>query len=677
MDRRSEVSGLSRLTTGIGLLSRRCCGDFCDYDEQDEICNMNDDPELNCKANIRKARNMYKRNFGVGIQQESHLPDDKTQDEQADDWRPDSWEDDYLQRKISGEYKIPQKSIEMARDEIRHFDFMDENGKKNVLAAAPLSEADYVSEKIESKQLLKWPAPLLHWWWRMGVGKRCGSKVPVSSAFSIGASILDSNGSLRTNELETLTKSKKKKKKDFDENKRQESLDALLRGDIPNSRDLQSNKILYDLAENPFGPSGERRHVGQITTFYHDAKVCPKCYGVYRELDYLRDRDRKLRLKQKHKASVVNLDAEAVKQRDKRIEKKFFEQRKFVSRLSKLKPTMIETPHNAHMLAAESICSVDTRYHQSSVLSDVTNDGSSIYHSCKNAIRGAPKGALPPRPWQLHEYEQHQQGSSFVRNIGQKAEEVSRMFDYEKKVNAKKETMSMSQDTDQVSDPNMDWNTFINQDFNRSRSSGGIGQGQRLPPIREQDSRPKKVNPKSFDSNRLLHPWQRYLSELKKGTPQDEADAMEKADRQSNATIEREPPVFSKKPVRAPASDSSALQRAISGISDKKQDFDVQELSRYRAITKAKQEQSISQNSVLVTSQVNYVNAAPANSNRIAIKSTFAKVKAEDLSTAKSKSSSVVSANLPGYGNDDDDDEDDDADDDDGIGWSPFCVRQD
>ena len=80
-----------------------------------------------------------------------------------------------------GDLHIPMKSIAMARDEIRNFDRLDEGEKKNILAAAPMTEADLVSEQVQTHILLRWPAPLLHWWWRMNKSKGHSTRVPATS----------------------------------------------------------------------------------------------------------------------------------------------------------------------------------------------------------------------------------------------------------------------------------------------------------------------------------------------------------------------------------------------------------------------------------------------------------------------------------------------------------------
>ena len=54
MDKRSEVSGLSRVTSSVVAppVLIPCSGDFCDYDEAEEIIDMKSDPEFNTKAEV-------------------------------------------------------------------------------------------------------------------------------------------------------------------------------------------------------------------------------------------------------------------------------------------------------------------------------------------------------------------------------------------------------------------------------------------------------------------------------------------------------------------------------------------------------------------------------------------------------------------------------------------------
>ena len=180
----------------------------------------------------------------------------------------------------------------------------------------------------------------------------------------------------------------KKPKSDLEE--RREALEAMLEGD-----DKKANRIEYDLLDNPYNTHGRKhigQNVGQITTFYHDARVCEKCYNLYRELDYLRDRDRKLRLRLKRKIKKEEIDPNVQKMKDKQIEKRIFEQRKFVSRLSKLKPIKLEKPHNAHMFVnggpsiAQNEVNTNSNF-QESMISDVSfNENGSMFNGSVGRI---------------------------------------------------------------------------------------------------------------------------------------------------------------------------------------------------------------------------------------------------------------------------------------------------
>ena len=56
MDKRSEISGLSRLTGSVApQVLIPCSGDFCDFEEAEEIAEMKSDPEFNTKAEVRFA----------------------------------------------------------------------------------------------------------------------------------------------------------------------------------------------------------------------------------------------------------------------------------------------------------------------------------------------------------------------------------------------------------------------------------------------------------------------------------------------------------------------------------------------------------------------------------------------------------------------------------------------
>ena len=320
-DHRSEISGLSNNSVYNNKIVR-CSGDFCDYDEEDELKNMSDDPEFNTKAELRKARNRFKKLF-LG---ESTVENAKKQeiDESLEETDPYSFQDDDLPDIFkSSKLKIPQKSIELARNEIQKIESLDSSERKNILS---LIETDINLNSVSDQSLLKWPAPLIHWWWRIGQNKKIISKVPISSGFSIGSSLLGKNNKTRSdfiapdNDIEKSKikniKSKiKRNTNSSDSVDKIASLDSLLNGEVKR----RTSKILYDLSENPYTKKTDVKHIGQITSFYQEACVCKKCYVVYRELDYLRAKDarRKLLMKKKKENTADNIEEQ--KLRDKEI----------------------------------------------------------------------------------------------------------------------------------------------------------------------------------------------------------------------------------------------------------------------------------------------------------------------------------------------------------------------
>jgi hypothetical protein len=244
-----------------------------------------------------------------------------------------------------------------------------------------------------------------------------------------------------------------------------------------------------------------------------------------------------------------------------------------------------------------------------------------------------------------------------VRNIGVKAQVLTAALEHEKKLLAQHD----KNQNDGKKSPIREWNNFIQQDFVRSKSSGSIGQ---LPPIKELVDHPsRKVNKKKFDSSRLLHPWQRYLEELKKGTALDEqreADAMERAENASPRSI---------KP-----NDVLLKSHQIADNNSHPKD-DMSELSKLRNITikKASEVGSLPQGQHLPVRNKN---------NKIIVSSTFAPKSEKSKSPMGKENSTSISKGvhsqisvkdeISGHNEDDGDDNDDDYDD--GIGWSPFVI---
>jgi hypothetical protein len=149
-------------------------------------------------------------------------------------------------------------------------------------------------------------------------------------------------------------------------------------------------------------------------------------------------------------------------------------------------------------------------------------------------------------PWQLgrndkrKEYEA--QGSSFVRNIHNKAQQMS-----ESAARTNKKYQEVNYNEDDVTEglgPNFDWKKVVASQYPQHRQaekSSSAGNTQR------RQRQPKPVPKKRFDSNRLLHPYQRELAAMRRG------DALEDDVEEAPVAMVYQPP----KP--KPRDDVSAL----------------------------------------------------------------------------------------------------------------------
>ena len=181
------------------------------------------------------------------------------------------------------------------------------------------------------------------------------------------------------------------------------------------------------------------------------------------------------------------------------------------------------------------------------------------YGSIKKATAlGAPKGALPPLPWQLGNEKQRQAyangGSAFIRNIGAKAQELALQVAEEKKMNQERyrkalDATSLTKGKSIDDMPEFNWGLVTGQSQSnptgRTQSggldnSGGLDVNPEKTSSNQGRSRKRKEKGRKnggtsmaakFDPDRLLHPWQRHLEEVKRAAAVDESLAMEMAER--------------------------------------------------------------------------------------------------------------------------------------------------
>jgi hypothetical protein len=209
--------------------------------------------------------------------------------------------------------------------------------------------------------------------------------------------------------------------------------------------------------------------------------VCERCYYTYKELDRLRRHEINAAIKSK-KSEVEDLkhseDSQYLYDRMNEMNK-FVDQRVTTYRLAQSKNPRKEEVQE-------------------------------VKHSTSRA--GAPKGVLPPLPWQLRQAEKieeyQQQGSSFIRNIETKAHQLKLVA--QRKANFEPEETQNGIDLD----PNYDWKKQIFSNYPESSINPE--------PIKSKSAghkpKRKKVGniPRKFDHERLLHPHQRYLEQMKR-----------------------------------------------------------------------------------------------------------------------------------------------------------------
>ena len=165
--------------------------------------------------------------------------------------------------------------------------------------------------------------------------------------------------------------------------------------------------------------------IGYLSHYYSEVVVCERCYDVYRQLDYLRG-NKQRQWKQENKAikekelyDAQGVDNYAEYARD--VEKRIFNQRKFVSRLNKPKKVIVEEDPDDYDFPKEQSIAGSSVYTGGGLatngsIASIQPEGSYFpYHSYfeqeaeadkkrkkdKKGISGASKGILPPLPWQL------------------------------------------------------------------------------------------------------------------------------------------------------------------------------------------------------------------------------------------------------------------------------------
>jgi hypothetical protein len=302
-------------------------------------------------------------------------------------------------------YQILNKSISLAREEMSKFELIE---KKISHLFQPVN----YEEVLEIRNVIQeiWPQEIAKYWFHEGKLKfieknqnKSIYSVNAGSSFSSAAlSLLGGGGALNpvmmrnksdlsTSSLASLNSSlssslggKQKRlpsvlkekmnllnefHQSFDESLETKPFTALPGGGEENHKVNNSNSSF----------SGKVDSVSENKWFavqFSQAQVCEHCYNIYQQLE----KHRILRNEKLKKNKILLLDSllnsEEKKLRDRQLEKKIFEQRKSISKLTKTKS------------APSSLQQEQSNHHQHG-----TNQ--------KKRMRRSSRGLLPPLPWNL------------------------------------------------------------------------------------------------------------------------------------------------------------------------------------------------------------------------------------------------------------------------------------
>lgn len=467
----SVISEITNISRGSYRTSK-CSGDFCSFNQAEEssLAEMEDEFHFQIDVEAAKARRRHRNVNGVI---EAEFDDEveanvKFQRELIDSAMASNTLTDITSSTQS--YKVPLKSVLLARSEMKLLDTSD-------------TFLDTVTV---------WSKTLQAWYRRTGralIGQHMTS-IPASSGHHIEHAMLqiaEHGAVIDESYLKDVTSNKNadglNSPKLTKEALGSLELDAVSGKSSP--KKTHEGGLQYDLHSKPFheGQSSSSKHLGR---YYSNVSVCEKCYHVYKDLDQLRHQGFKQNL---HNRKNAALQAKESMRSYEDIEK--------VNRFTN------QTLHNMRLAVAK------VRIERDNQCQPTLGEKKSFLSK-----EGAPKGILPPLPWHLNkagmaaEYQQ-QGGSTFVRNIGAKARHMSLL--------AEQESMELSQHSGleeaDVLNPNYDWkkNLAVRHPVGVLVKSSSAGNNVSRPSKRDQ-----KENTRGFNSDRLLHPHQRYLASMKR-----------------------------------------------------------------------------------------------------------------------------------------------------------------
>ncbi len=691
----------SEVSYSMGSFQRlgKCQGDFCSYcpDEDDPDIGAEDFMEGNVLDESRKARIRLRLATGRDaseLQSKEKIVVVKTDDEPEGndllhvDVKPRDDNNPYID---SAKDDDPDKVI-VKKTQARFVPF-----KSIALARQDMSDLEDTGECHYSHSYVPWPELLFLWWWRQGRGlaqKKGSVPVPATSGHRIAVAKLSSNVATTLSTIKPSHSSATSTTTNH--SNQQEPTSQADTGDQPvglNKKSVHSKhsdaSVPYDLSENSYSTSENipNNKLGQLSWYYSDARVCEVCYQVYRDIERRRKQKQNQLIKAQKKVAAHDEE-----EKGKEIEKRIFQQRKFVSRLASIPRRSVD---------------------------DIATSPTSKYPSINpnfgsiSTITGAPSNAVPPVPWKLSENGNREHymrnGPSFVRHLPERVEQFQQMIylDRLKNEHEIRRKKILGGDLDNDND-DVDESAFLQEE--QARWNEAIGnvpnkeninmQPKKKKTLRHPNALTKKVS-KHFNVDHLLHPWQRDMKQMREELEEVGYDHMVKYNLKKNYTKKMNNIGVLKRTTSLPPLAQGLQQGSLANTSQITLDSALNGGSfiglgsqRYNVSDSFASKNNFMPKSSMPSTMFTDDNASAVSSAKrnvsfdetsfqpkpapvAAFSKSYAGTSgANDVVTKAQQSIKSLTSAYDDDDGEDDDDDDDDDDEDEGIGWSPFVIPQ-
>lgn len=625
----------------------KCCGDFCGFIEEEEALlreTEEDALQVEAKRAIGRHRKLESYEVDGADDGAAVLGSPVNRSQQSDLLAPQQKASHDMSVMLSSQaYKVPQKNIVLVRNDMLK---LEETAGADGAAAGGINSHNNMNGSsdvdINTAGHVPWPALVQHWWWRVGrsvvENKSKRIIVPQSSGHEIHNSIMGVSSSNSSNSGSGGAEAANRPGRKLTAHNL-----GLVTGDInaltssPSAAGTLAGAGTSEDTSTRFNALACKEtnsKLGDLSWYYSDASVCERCYQVYREIDRRRQQQVRgtsfevnARSYDKKKESLFqslpiaakeSLQSVSLLERDRYLQQRqqayYTRQKALSSRLAVAKRddnNSINSSYNGMDAAGSSEYS---EFGGADSLQYSSVNGSRKYTS----PAGAPKGSIPPSPWNLHDESVRSAyadsiGSTFIRNIRSKAEKTVAMQAQHEHHRRRHTQQQQEEEEDAllggsraVDDSSFKWSAITGgataprdpSELSSMRrgiaGSGGGGGG--LSGLHKSHSagemkrrkKPKEVIiTKQFDSSRLLHPWMRDMeSERASRRMEDEVwkndqELMNRYQSLQNTTIARKLPRKPKPGVLRPlplsaeqqqqadrddAEDEAVLSRAIQSV---------------------------------------------------------------------------------------------------------------